>query len=96
MDIAANKLPLAPSNCERMAHQIFPLDMSPEEYAARHSADWFCFSFNRYCYRDPILDDWIQRLGEIFSTPGLLAKCQEERLTSEEIIKFRQRLTEGF
>ncbi|AFY78369.1 MAG: hypothetical protein IGR93_19315 [Hydrococcus sp. C42_A2020_068] len=90
------QLPLAPLNCERLAIQMFPLGMSPEEYAARYAADWYCFSFNRYCYRDPELNRWIQRLGEIFSTPALLAQCQEEMLTSEELVKVRQRLVENF
>jgi hypothetical protein len=88
-----SQLPLAPLDCEQLAMKIFPLGISPEEYAARYAADWFCFSFNRYSYRDRELDIWIQRLGEIFSNPKLLTQCQEEILTSEELSKFRQRLT---
>jgi hypothetical protein len=72
------------------------MDMSPEEYAARYCDDWYCFSFHRYYYRDPELDMWIQRLGQIFATPALLAKCQEEMLDSQEINQFRKRLAKGF
>jgi len=86
MDRINYQLSLAPPNCEYLAKKMFPLDMSPEEYAAKYSTDWFCFSFNRYRYRDPELDGWIQRLGEIFSSPQLLAKCKEELLLRQKII----------
>jgi hypothetical protein len=95
MNKVNNQLPLAPFDCEQIAKKMFPMDMSPEEYAARYCDDWYCFSFNRYYYRDPELDMWIQRLGQIFSTPALLAKCQEEMLCSQEIDKFRKRLAKG-
>ena len=95
IDRVNNQLPLAPSNCEQLAMQLFPIGMSPEEYAARYVADWFCFSFHRYRYRDCDLDIWIQRLGEIFSNPELLSRCQEELLTERELLKIRQRLAEN-
>jgi len=59
-------LPPAPPDRERDARELFPLDMSPEEYAARHRHEWLCFSFDDYRYADPELDRWIQRLGDIF------------------------------
>lgn len=93
MDRVNYQLSLAPPNCEYLAKKMFPLDMSPEEYAARYSEDWFCFSFNRYRYRDPELNIWIQRLGEIFANSQLLAKCKEEMLLRKKII---ERLTENF
>lgn len=93
MDRVNYQLSLAPPNCEYLAKKMFPLDMSPEEYAARYSADWFCFSFNRYRYRDPELCRWIQRLGEIFSSPKLLVKCKEELLLRQKVIN---RLNEDY
>jgi hypothetical protein len=44
---------------------MFPLEMSPEEYAARHSHTWLSFSFDEYRFANPDLDAWIQRLGDI-------------------------------
>jgi len=73
---------------------MFPINISPEEYAARHGADWASFSFDEYRYSDLQLDVWIQRLGEIFFTPGLLRKCQEDILTREELEKVRGRMEE--
>jgi hypothetical protein len=96
MNKATKQLPLAPYNCERMAKTIFSLNMSPEEYAARYSADWFCFSFHRYYYRDPQLDEWIQRLGAIFSNPELLAKCQAEILSVKQLSAVKKRLEKDF
>jgi hypothetical protein len=93
MDRINYQLSLAPPNCEYLAKKMFPLDMSPEEYAARYSEDWFCFSFNRYRYRDIDLDQWIQRLGEIFSDPQLLAQCKEKMISRQKII---ERLNEDF
>jgi hypothetical protein len=58
-------LPPAPPDRERDARELFPLDITPEEYAARHGKDWYCFSFDDYRYSDPELDRWIQRLGDI-------------------------------
>lgn len=45
---------------------MFPLDLSPEEYAARHAHEWGSFSFDNYRFRDDRLDAWIQQLGDIF------------------------------
>lgn len=59
-------LPPAPRDRERDARELFPLDMSPEEYAMRHRHEWVCFSFDDYRYSDPKMDRWIQRLGDIF------------------------------
>ncbi|HYM59457.1 MAG TPA: hypothetical protein VEZ11_01050, partial [Thermoanaerobaculia bacterium] len=47
------------------ARELFPIAMSPDEYAARHAHQWYCFSFDDYRYSDPGLDRWVQRLGDI-------------------------------
>lgn len=60
-------LPLADPSRERDAEELFPhREMSPEEYAAKHRADWYCFSYDDYRYRDAELERWIHRLGDIF------------------------------
>jgi len=58
-------LPPADPGRERDARELFPLNMSPEEYAAMYGHEWYCFSFDDYRYSDPELDRWIQRLGDI-------------------------------
>lgn len=60
-----DELPMADPGREEMAREIFPLDISPEEYAAREAHRWMCFSFDDYRYSDPRLTQWIQRLGDI-------------------------------
>lgn len=76
---------------EQDARDLFPFEsMSPEEYAARHGADWLCCSFPCYRFQDEKLDAWIQRLGAIFFTPGLLRQYQEKLLTPEELERVRQ------
>lgn len=58
-------LPTADPGRERDAREMFPLATSPEEYAARHAHDWYCFSFDDYRYADPVMERWIHRLGDI-------------------------------
>ena len=62
----ANERPPASGDYEQEAFRLFPLEMSPEEYAARYGHGWMCFSFDEYRYADSRLDTWIQRLGDIF------------------------------
>jgi len=82
-----------------MAQQFFSpadLQMSPEEYAARHAHALGCFSFHRYRYRDAALAAWIRRLGEIFSDADELARCQERYLTPDELAEVHRQETEAF
>ena len=70
-----------------LARQCFSetdLQMSPEEYAARHAHQWGCFSFHRYHYLDPVLGRWVRRLGEILFTEGEVARWRSQFLTPEE------------
>lgn len=70
---------------ERDAHEWFPLEMSPDEYAAREGHNWYCFSFDDYRYADPKADAWIRRLGDIlFRRPGAptLEELRERYLTA--------------
>lgn len=88
--------PLAPLEWEAAAREIFPLNLSPEEYAAREGVNWGCFSFADYRYRDEKLDAWLQELGAIFFTPGRLHECQEALLTPDELRQVREREQEEF
>jgi hypothetical protein len=79
--------PPADSGRESDAVNLFPLEMSPEEYAARHAHGWYCFSFDDYRYRDSARDAWIQRLGEILRRAEGAPTIDELRqiyLTAEE------------
>jgi hypothetical protein len=82
-----------------VARQFFsPTDvqMSPEEYAARHAHRWGCFSFHRYRYRDPVLAAWIGRLAEILFTNGELERCRRRFLTPDELAEVQRQEAEAF
>jgi len=84
---ADQTLPMADPERERTATELFPVTQSPEEYAARNAHLWVSFSFDDYRYRDPVLNTWIQRLGDIFfgrnGAPSI-SKLREKYLTLEE------------
>jgi hypothetical protein len=50
---------------KRAAAKLFPLALSPEEYAARSAHLWGASSFHCYRYEDPLRDAWIQRLADM-------------------------------
>ena len=77
--------PLASEGYERAALELFSLTLLPGEYAARNAAAWACFSFDDYSFRNARLDIWIQQLGVILRSPGLLDQYQVQYLTTEEI-----------
>src|SRR5687768_8644641 len=85
--------PLATIEDEQYAMRLFPyMTMSPEEYAARHGFRWLSFSHHQEAYRDKRLDIWIQRLGTILFTPGLMEEYQKILLTSEELAEVREQM----
>jgi hypothetical protein len=71
------------------------LRMSPEEYAARNAHLFGCFSFHLYRYRDPALEAWLRRLGEILFTEGEVERCRQRFLTPEEQALVRKQEAEG-
>lgn len=75
---------------EEHAHQLFPTEMSPEEYVARFGSGWAMCSFPSYSYRDAKLDEWLQQFGALMRTPGKLDELREQFLTPEEIEHERQ------
>ena len=80
-------LPIADPGREADARNLFPFEVAPEEYAARHAHEWYCFSFDDYRYADPAVDRWIQRLGDIlFRREGApsLDELRATYLTADE------------
>lgn len=72
------------------------LQMSPEEYAARHAHQWGCFSLHQYRYTDPALGAWISRLGEILFSKADLEHCRRRFLTAEELAAVKKEEAEEF
>ena len=78
--------PFAHPEFEKTAGELFPYKtLSPEEYAGREGINWGCFSFSDYRFQDAALDTWIQRLGMILFTAGLVDRYQKQYLTPDEI-----------
>ena len=78
---------------------MFPLDQTPEEYAARHAHECGCFSFDEYRFSDERLDAWIQRLGDIYFRRNGAPSIDDLRLrflTEEERAVIAQRENEEF
>ncbi len=82
---------LASQEAEEELLEKFPLDMSPEEYVARHSHRWGTDGsvIASFRYRDSRLDIWIRRFHEILSKVNGAATVRElrERFLSPEEIK---------
>lgn len=82
-----------------LARQFFSpeeLQMSPEEYAARHAHLWGCFSLHEYDYDDVALGVWVRRLGEILQSPTDLEQCRLDYLTPMERVDILQQEAEDF
>lgn len=52
------------------------------------------FSFDNYRFQYTALDAWIQRLGQILFTPGLVNQYQAQYLTPEKIAEQKARAEE--
>jgi hypothetical protein len=84
---------------EAQAKLLFPLDLTPEEYAARHAHEWASFSFDEHRFSDGRLDAWIQRLGDIFFQRNGAPSLDELRhrfLSEEERAAITRREHEEF
>lgn len=66
-------------------------EMSPELYAARNGHRIYCYSYEMMLFRDPGLDRWARRFGEIWQDEAELTRVRREYLTAEE---YRQVLRE--
>lgn len=75
-----------------IAQQFFSpadLQLSPEEYVARHAHGWGCFSFHLYRYRDPALGAWVRRVGELLFSDAEVERCRERFLSPKEAAEVR-------
>jgi hypothetical protein len=82
-----------------LARQFFfpaDLQMSPEEYAARHAHLWGCFSLHLHSYQDPTLGAWIRRLSEILSSEEEIERCRQGYLSRAELAAVKKQEAEGF
>jgi hypothetical protein len=81
-----------------MAQQFFSgadLQMSPEEYAARHAHLIGSFSLHRYRYHDSVLGAWVRRLGDILSSTAEIERCQRQFLGPAELATVRKQQADG-
>jgi hypothetical protein len=84
---------------ESILRQFFSPDdlrLHPEEYVARHSHEWGCFSFHFYRYGDVELGNWIRSVGELLFKDGEVERCRMLYLTPTELAEVRCRESEGF
>lgn len=77
--------PLASEETERRVKETFPVDIPPEEFAARDGYGWLDFPFALYRFRDSELDEWIQAVNEILQSPTRMRECQAKYLTPAEM-----------
>lgn len=71
------------------------LQMSPDEYAARHAHEWGCFGLHHYKYEDDALGAWVRRFGEILDSAVELDRCRRQFLTPAEIAEVHRQESEG-
>lgn len=81
----SEKRPLASEETEGRVKETFPIELPPEEFAARDGYGWLDFPFAIYRYRDPKLDEWIQAVNEILQSPTRMREYQAKYLTSAEM-----------
>jgi hypothetical protein len=78
-----------PEQWEEADFQLFQrLELTPEEFAARHGHKLATFNFHTHHYQRPGMNEWVQELAEVFLAPGLperLRSLREKYLTPEEI-----------
>jgi len=96
MNAPDDPLPLAPEQMEQRAKEVFPIEMVPEEFAARDGYGWLGFTFADYSYRDKTLQAWLYRVGEIVRTPALLEECQKKYLTEAQRRQVRAYMEDDF
>jgi hypothetical protein len=93
------ELPLASPVVEEQARAMVAEELSPEEYAARQAHRIGSFSLDEYRYRDPRIQDWIHKLGDIlFRRPGApsLDDLRNRLLTPQERAAIREEEKEEF
>lgn len=87
-------LPLAEPGMEAYARRMMIDGITPEEFAARYAHTIASFSMDNFNYREPEVEFWVHRLGEIlWGKPGAprLADLRARYLTDAE----RQKIAEA-
>ena len=88
--------PLASVEYEERMKALFAVAMTPEEYAARHGHRWASFSGTDYRYRDPHLQNWIERFFRAMTEPGAVERHRKQFLSSDEIEQIRKEVEVGW
>lgn len=85
-----SQLPPATEKMEQQVRAVFPIDIAPEEFAARDGAGWMNFTFHEYRFSDPVLDSWIDAVGKIINDPKALETLQRQYLNPAEFREMRK------
>lgn len=81
-----SEYPKACEDRELQAKEMFPYEeMSADEYAALEGHNWHCFSFDDYIYSDPVLNEWIHSLGDIFFSRTKMGKARKNALPTNKL-----------
>ena len=70
-------------------------EMSPEEYVARHGHGWGCFSLDLHRYRDPEIEAWVRRLGELMHDVRAMERCRRLYLSADEYAQVQRELADA-
>ena len=82
--------PLARENSEQNVRRLMSGGGTPEEYAAKHGRNILMYSYGHYSFRDPAVERWAHRLGELLSKPELIDEYEEQFLTGLELEEARR------
>lgn len=80
-----------------IVHQFFSaeeLQLSPEEYVARHSHLLGNFSFHLYRYDNPVLGTWTRRIAQLLADDAEIERCRQRFLTRIEQDELRRQTAE--
>ena len=66
------------------------IQLTPEEYVARHAHSLGAFSFHFYRFSDPGLGTWVRRVGELLSSEEDVQRCRRQFLSPDELALARQ------
>lgn len=83
-------LPMASKDMEAHVKKVFPIDMDPEEFAAKDGAGWLNFTFNDFRFADQALDQWIHAVGKIIRDPEKLDEVQRKFLNDTELAEMKK------
>lgn len=85
--MADRELPLAEPGMEAYARRMMIDGVTPEEFAARYAHTIATFSMDNFGYREPEVEAWVHRLGDILwgrADAPRLADLRARYLTDDE------------